>query len=46
MLDNGDCLEIDEEGARLAEQVESGVVYVDGLSVGDVGQVVLRDRQH
>jgi ribonuclease J len=46
ILDNGDCLEIDEHGARLADRVESGVVYVDGLSVGDIGQVVLRDRQH
>jgi ribonuclease J len=46
ILDNGDCLEIDEDGARLADRVESGVVYVDGLSVGDIGQVVLRDRQH
>jgi ribonuclease J len=44
-LENGDCLEIDEKGARVAGHVESGVVYVDGLSVGDVGQVVLRDRQ-
>ncbi len=46
VLDNGDCLEIDEDGAHIAERVESGVVYVDGLSVGDVGQVVIRDRQH
>lgn len=46
VLENGDCLEIDEEEARVAEKVESGVVYVDGLSVGDLGQVVLRDRQH
>ena len=46
IMDNGDCLEIDEEEARLGERVESGVVYVDGLSVGDLGQVVLRDRQH
>ena len=45
VLENGDCLEIDDKGARLAETVEPGVVYVDGLSVGDVGQVVLRDRQ-
>jgi len=45
VLENGDCLEIDEDGARVAEHVESGVVYVDGLSVGDAGQVVLRDRQ-
>jgi ribonuclease J len=46
VLDNGDCLEIDDGGAHLAERVESGVVYVDGLSVGDIGQVILRDRQH
>lgn len=45
ILENGACLEFSEKGARLADHVESGVVYVDGLSVGDVGQVVLRDRQ-
>ena len=45
VLDNGDCLEIGENGARVSEVVEHGVVYVDGLSVGDVGKVVLRDRQ-
>jgi ribonuclease J len=46
VMDNGDCLEIDEDGAHIAERVESGVVYVDGLTVGDIGQVILRDRQH
>lgn len=45
VLENGRCLEIDENGARVGEQVGAGVVFVDGLSVGDVGQVVLRDRQ-
>lgn len=45
VLDNGDCLEISATGARVTESVEHGVVYVDGLGVGDVGQVVLRDRQ-
>ena len=45
VLDNGDCLEIDSNGARVSESVEHGVVYVDGLGVGDVGNVVLRDRQ-
>jgi ribonuclease J len=45
VLENGACLEITEDGARVAEHVESGVVFVDGLSVGEVGQVVLRDRQ-
>ncbi|HEX9093118.1 MAG TPA: ribonuclease J [Coriobacteriia bacterium] len=45
MLENGQCLEIGQAGARIADHVPSGVVYVDGLSVGDVGEVVLRDRQ-
>ena len=46
ILDNGDCLEIDEEYAQLGDRVPSGVVYVDGVTVGDVGQIILRDRQH
>lgn len=45
VMDNGDCLELDERGARITQHVESGVVYVDGLSVGELGKVVLRDRQ-
>jgi ribonuclease J len=45
ILDNGDTLLLDEEGVRRGETVESGVVYVDGLSVGDVSAVVLKDRQ-
>lgn len=45
MLENGQVLEISEKGARIAEHVPSGVVYVDGLSVGDVGEIVLRDRK-
>ena len=45
IMENGACLQIDQKGARISEHVDSGVVYVDGLSVGDVGQVVLRDRQ-
>lgn len=45
IMDNGDCLELDQNGARISQHVESGVVYVDGLSVGDLGKVVLRDRQ-
>jgi len=45
VLGNGDCLELSKSGARVVESVEHGVVYVDGLGVGDVGQVVLRDRQ-
>ncbi|MBS3957185.1 MAG: ribonuclease J [Clostridiales bacterium] len=45
VLDAGECLELDGEGARIAEKVEAGVVYVDGLSIGNVGQVLLKDRQ-
>jgi ribonuclease J len=46
VMENGDVLEIDEEYAELSGRVPSGVVYVDGVTVGDVGQVILRDRQH
>jgi ribonuclease J len=45
VMDNGDCLELTAGSAKMGERVDSGVVYVDGLSVGDVGTVVLRDRQ-
>lgn len=45
LTQNGRILEIDEQGARLGLQVPSGIVLVDGLGVGDVGNIVLRDRQ-
>jgi len=44
--ENGRVLEIDRKGARLSTMVPSGKVLVDGMSVGDVGNVVLRDRKH
>ena len=40
----GKVLEIDAEGARFAGTVQAGQVLVDGYGVGDVGNVVLRDR--
>jgi ribonuclease J len=43
---DGDVLEIDETGARLHGRVSADYVYVDGLGVGDIDHVVLRDRQH
>lgn len=42
----GKVLEIDANGARWAESVPSGKVLVDGYGVGDVGEIVLRDRLH
>ncbi len=45
LLDNGDTLEMVGGKARIGQPVESGVVYVDGLSVTDANPVVLRDRQ-
>ena len=46
MMQNGRILEINEDGAELTGTVPSGRVLVDGLGVGDVGNIVLRDRQH
>ena len=46
ILSSGDVLEFDEnEHARVNGKVHTGVVMVDGLGVGDVGNIVLRDRQ-
>lgn len=46
ILDNGDVLEFDSAGeAHIGGKVEAGQVLVDGLGVGDVGNVVLRDRK-
>jgi ribonuclease J len=46
VLEDGNVLEIDGAGARLADSIPSGRVFVDGKGVGDVGDVVLRDRRH
>lgn len=46
MTTNGRILEIGESGARLTGTVPFGRILVDGLGVGDVGNIVLRDRQH
>lgn len=45
ILDNGDVVEIDAESARMGAKVSSGIVMIDGLGVGDVGNIVLRDRK-
>ena len=46
MLSNGRIIEIGEDGVAITGSVPSGRVLVDGLGVGDVGNIVLRDRQH
>ena len=46
MLQSGDVLEMDDEAAKITGKVPVGQILVDGLGVGDVGNVVLRDRQH
>ena len=46
MLSSGDVLELDSEKAQVTGKVPVGAILVDGLGVGDVGNVVLRDRQH
>ena len=46
LLNSGDVLEMDEETASVTKTVPVGSILVDGLGVGDVGNIVLRDRQH
>ena len=46
IMNNGDVLEISQSGARIAGQEAAGDVLVDGLGIGDVGNIVLRDRKH
>lgn len=45
VMDNGDVLEISKEGAKLDGKVPNGIILVDGLGIGDVGEIVLRDRK-
>jgi ribonuclease J len=44
VIENGQVIEFDEEGAFPAERISSGHLMVDGLGIGDIGSVVLRDR--
>lgn len=46
VMDNGDVLEMTVEGARVLDQkIPNGIILVDGLGIGDVGEIVLRDRK-
>jgi ribonuclease J len=46
LAENGSVVELDESGPRIVDTVETGVTFVDGLGVGDVRDVALRDRRH
>jgi ribonuclease J len=43
--ENGTPLEIDAEGARFGKPVQAGMIFVDGVDIGDVSDVALRDRR-
>ena len=45
ILHSGDVLEISENNAKIIGKVQTGTILVDGLGVGDVGNIVIRDRQ-
>ncbi len=46
IAENGDVVELSKEGVRIADHIDAGVTFVDGLGVGDISDVALRDRRH
>lgn len=46
IMSSGDVVEIGDESCKVVDHVQSGAILVDGLGVGDVGNIVLRDRQN
>lgn len=46
IMHSGDVLALDEKEAKIVDKVHTEAILVDGLGVGDVGNIVLRDRQH
>ena len=46
IAENGDVVELSADGVRIAGKIEAGVTFVDGLGVGDISDVALRDRRH
>ncbi len=46
IMHSGDVLAVDQDSAEVVDKVQTGAILVDGLGVGDVGNIVLRDRQH
>lgn len=45
LMENGDVLSIDRNGAEVSGKVPAGTVFVDGIGIGDIGNIVLRDRK-
>jgi len=45
VLEDGDILELNRQSGKISGKITSGNVYVDGLSVGDIGSIVLRNRR-
>jgi ribonuclease J len=46
IAENGTVVELTRTGVRVVDKIEAGVTYVDGLGVGDISDVALRDRRH
>jgi len=46
VVEDGESVELDAESIERGDKISAGLVFVDGLGVGDVEQVVLRDRRH
>jgi ribonuclease J len=46
IAENGDVVELSPKGVRIVDRIEAGVTFVDGLRVGDISDVALRDRRH
>jgi ribonuclease J len=46
IAENGDVVELSSSGVRIADHIEAGVTFVDGMGVGDISDVALRDRRH
>jgi ribonuclease J len=46
LAENGSVVEVSPSGVAIVDRVETGVTFVDGLGVGDIGDVALRDRKH
>jgi ribonuclease J len=46
IAENGDVVELSSSGTKIVDKVEAGMTFVDGLGVGDISDVALRDRRH